>query len=152
MGSMNVVLKWITSEAAKDEFSAHEKRVAEWMVSCNETLKIKSLPLKVHAYRNLWCISFEQESPYNFLFHCYLRDAGLQMVWVGTAKALINLEFKEGDLERLTGIIVAAAKKFKADEWWFHNKETKMPSLLQPRKLCELVLVPTLQYWLRCGK
>jgi len=151
MGSMNSVLKWITSEEAKAEFSAHEKRVQEWVVSCNDKLKTLSLPLKVHAYRNLWCISFDQNSPYNFLFHCYLRDAGLQMVWVGTAKALINLEFKESDLEKLTEIIVAAAEKFKGDEWWY-NKGTKNPSLFHLPTLFAFVLIPTLQYWLGWSK
>lgn len=151
MGSMNAVLKWMLSEEAKAEFSAHEKRVQDWVASCNDKLKGKDLPLKVHAYRNLWCISFDQESPYNFLFHCYLRDAGLQMVWVGTAKALINLEFKEADLERLTGIIVSAAQKFKGDEWW-HKEDTKTPSLFQIPNLLAFVLIPTLKYWLGLGR
>jgi glutamate-1-semialdehyde 2,1-aminomutase len=151
MGAMNAVLKWITSEEARAEFSAHEKRVQEWVASCNHKLKSLDLPLKVHAHRNLWCISFSQESPYNFLFHCYLRDAGLQMVWVGTAKALINLEFKEADLDKLTNIIVIAAKKFKGDEWW-HKKDTQNPSLFQLPNLFAFVLIPTLQYWLGFGK
>merc|ERR1711881_633730 len=90
------------------------------------------------AYRNMWCVCFHHSSAYHFLFPCYLRDAGLQLVWVGAGKALVNLEFSEQDLEQLTGIIVSAAKKFKDDGWWWEDAK--------PASLLPLVLGPTLLY------
>merc|ERR1712014_436150 len=126
-------------------------RVSAWVEACNKRLSAEGLPLSVAAYRNMWCICYHQKSIYNFLFHCYLRDAGLQLVWVGTGKALLNIEFSDQDMERLTTIIINSAKQFKADGWW--NEQFTPPSLLP------LVLWPTMKYhsdritnWLGLGK
>merc|ERR1712176_1596477 len=120
------------------EFNGSRDRVSAWVEACNKALSAEGLPLSVAAYRNMWCICYHQSSAYNFLFHCYLRDAGLQLVWVGTAKALLNIEFQQQDLERLTGMILSSAKAFKADGWWC--EEASAPKLLP------LVLGPTLNY------
>jgi len=138
MGSMNAVLKWASSPEGAAEFNGMRDRVEKWRSACNDTLRKEGLPISVGAYRNMWCVCYEQSSVYQFLFHCYLRDAGLQMVWVGTGKALLNLEFKEKDLERLTGILVSAARQFKADGWWWEEG--------QPVKLLNYVLGPTAAY------
>jgi len=138
MGSMKAVLDWVTTSEAAAEFNSMKDRVAAWTEKCNATLSEAGLPISVAAYRNMWCVCYHQPSPYQFLFHCYLKDAGLQLVWVGTGKALLNLEFKEKELERLTGIIVGAAKQFKADGWWWEDA--------RPGGLLPLVLAPTLQF------
>lgn len=137
MGSMNAVLKWVSSPAGVAEFNGAKDRVAKWVVDCNKALSDDGLPISVAAYRNMWCVCYNQASAYHFLFPCYLRDAGLQLVWVGTGKALLNLEFSEDDLKQLTGMLVSAAKKFKADGWWKGVK---------PASLLPLVLGPTCEY------
>mmetsp|Transcript_111517 Transcript_111517/g.197496 ORF Transcript_111517/g.197496 Transcript_111517/m.197496 type:complete len:580 (-) Transcript_111517:240-1979(-) len=151
MGSMNAVLNWVTTPEAAAEFNAHTERVSKWAEACNATLSKEDLPISVAAYRNMWCVCYSKPGVYNFLFHCYLRDAGLQMVWVGTSKMLLNLEFREKDFEKLTGILVSAAKQFQADGWWW--EDGKKPSLPQ------LVLAPTLEFhasrlksWLGLGR
>lgn len=138
MGSMNAVLNWVTTPEALAEFNAHKDRVARWAESCNATLSKEDLPLSVAAYRNMWCVCYQQPSVFNFLFHCYLRDAGLQMVWVGTSKMLLNIEFRDKDFEKLTGILVSAAKQFKADGWWWPGAEKV--------SLPDLVVSSTLQF------
>jgi len=137
MGSMNAVLKWVTTPEAATEFNGLKDRVDKWSAACNKALGDEGLPLSVAAYRNMWCVSFHQSSAYHFLFHCYLRDAGLQLVWVGTSKALVNLEFSEHSFEQLTGMIVSSAKKFKADGWWEGAQLASLPPL---------VLGPTAKY------
>merc|ERR1711871_1481494 len=138
MGSMNAVLKWVSTPEAAAEFNSMKDRVDKWVTNCNKTLNKEGLPISVAAYRNMWCVCYHQSSAYHFLFPCYLRDAGLQLVWVGTGKALLNLEFGEKDLEQLTGILLSAAKKFQSDGWWYHDAK--------PASLMPLVLGPTLKY------
>merc|ERR1711865_603238 len=130
MGSMNAVLKGVTTPEAATEFNGLKDRVDKWSAACNKALGDEGLPLSVAAYRNMWCLSFHQSSAYHFLFHCYLRDAGLQLVWVGTSKALVNLEFSEHSFEQLTGMIVSSAKKFKADGWWEGAQLAILPPLV----------------------
>lgn len=138
MGSMNAVLKWVSSAEAKTEFNGLRDRVAAWVDTCNKTLQKEDLPIQVAGHRSTWCVCHKQKSIYNFMFQYYLRDAGLQMAWVGTGKMLFNLEFSEADLKKLTGILVKAAKAFKADGWWWAGG--------QPVKLLPLVLGPTLRF------
>jgi len=151
MGSMNAVLKWVTTPEAAVEFNGLKDRTAKWAITCNKALSAEGLPISVAAYRNMWCVCYHQSSAYHFLMHCYLRDAGLQLVWVGTGKGLVNLEFSDKDLEQLTGMLVSAAKKFKADGWWWEDAK--------PASLLPLVLGPTVKYhstrflnWLGLGK
>mmetsp|Transcript_65789 Transcript_65789/g.132114 ORF Transcript_65789/g.132114 Transcript_65789/m.132114 type:complete len:585 (+) Transcript_65789:93-1847(+) len=141
MGAMNAVLKWVSSSEAVPVFNGLKERVAAWVESCNATLAKEKLPISVAAHRSTWCICYHQPSPYQFMFQYYLRDAGLQMAWVGTGKMLLNLEYSEKDLERLTGIILSAARAFREDGWWFAGGK--------PVKLAGLVVGPTLQYHFR---
>mmetsp|Transcript_24528 Transcript_24528/g.55825 ORF Transcript_24528/g.55825 Transcript_24528/m.55825 type:complete len:182 (+) Transcript_24528:2-547(+) len=138
MGSMNAVLKWVLGPEAPKVFDGLKDRVAKWEARCNATLDKESVPVRVAAYRSTWCISYQQPSYYNFLFQYYLRDAGLQMAWVGTGKMLLNLEYSDEDLNRLTAIIVAAAKAFKEDGWWYEGGK--------PLNIAKLVVGPTLQF------
>lgn len=142
MGSMNAVLKWVSSPKGAAEFTGMKNRVDKWMAACNKALSKEDLPISVAAYRNMWCVCYHQSSAYHFLFPCYLRDAGLQLVWVGTGKALLNLEFSEKDLEQLTGILLSAGKKFRSDGWWCHEAK--------PASLVPLVLGPTLKHLSAC--
>jgi glutamate-1-semialdehyde 2,1-aminomutase len=140
MGAMNSVLKWVTSPEAAGVFNGLKDRVARWVTKCNKALSSEDIPIKVAAYRNTWCVVYEQPSPYHFLFHYYLRDAGLQMAWVGTGKMLLNLEYSEEDLERLTALIVKAAKSFKEDGWWYQGTQPSIGYLLN------LVVGPSLRF------
>mmetsp|Transcript_78375 Transcript_78375/g.253891 ORF Transcript_78375/g.253891 Transcript_78375/m.253891 type:complete len:575 (+) Transcript_78375:1-1725(+) len=138
MGAMNAVLKWVVTPEAASVFDAFKDRVAAWVERCNSALSKEGLPIGVAAYRSTWCICYHQPSLYQFLFQYYLRDAGLQMAWVGTSKMLLNLEYSEEDLARLTEIILTAARAFQADGWWLEGG--------QPAKLAKLVVGPTLRY------
>jgi len=138
MGSMNAVLKFVTSQEAKPIFNGFKDRVEKWVGTCNSTLEKADLPIRVAAHRTTWCVCYHQPSIYNFLFMYYLREEGLQMAWVGTGKMLFTIEFSEADLKKLTDILVKAAKAFKADGWWFEQG--------QPVKLVPLILGPTLSY------
>jgi len=140
MGAMNAVLKWVTSPEAPAVFNGLRDRVARWVQKSNKALSDQSLPIKVAAYRNTWCILYEQPSPYHFLFQYYLRDAGVQMAWVGTGKMLLNLEYSEEDLERLTSLILKAAKAFQADGWWYQGT---MPGI---GYLANLIVGPSLRF------
>merc|ERR1712193_152311 len=52
MGSMNAVLKWVSTPEAIAEFNGLRDRVASWVTSCNKALSNEDLPLSVAAYRN----------------------------------------------------------------------------------------------------
>ncbi|CAK0900015.1 unnamed protein product, partial [Prorocentrum cordatum] len=131
----------VTSPEAPAVFNGLRDRVARWVQKSNKALSDQSLPIKVAAYRNTWCILYEQPSPYHFLFQYYLRDAGVQMAWVGTGKMLLNLEYsEEDDLERLTSLILKAAKAFQADGWWYQGT---MPGI---GYLANLIVGPSLRF------
>lgn len=142
MGSMNAVLKFVSSPEGEKAFNDLKGNVARWVDTCNDALSKQDCPISVAAYRNMWTICYHQPSLYQFLFQYYLRDAGVQMVWVGTGKMLFNLEFTDKDLQRLTQILISASKSFKADGWW-HDSGT--PPVLDP-PVAKLVVGPTVQY------
>jgi len=140
MGAMHAVLKYVQTAEAKKSFDGLRDRVDKWVVACNGTLEKQDLPIRVAAYRTTWCVCYQQHSPFNFMFMYYLRDAGLQMAWVGTGKMLFTLEFSDGDLKKLTDILVKAAKAFQEDGWWCSSG--------QPVKLLPLIVGPTIRYHL----
>jgi len=144
MGSMNAVLKYVTSPEAAKTFNGLRDRVAAWVKTSNSTLEKKDLPIRVCAHRTTWCVAFDQPSVYNFLLAYYLRDAGMIMCWVGTGKMLLNHEFSDADFKRLTDILVKAATQFKADGWWYADAK--------PVKLMPLILRPTFEYHVKALK
>jgi len=141
MGSINAVLRWVRTPQAAQAFDSLKDNVARWSSTCNATLKNEDLPISVSAYRTMWCVCYHQKSAYQFLFQVYLRNEGLQMVWVGTGKMLLNLEFREADFQRLTDILVRAGKAFKEDGWWWPGGKSIA--------LLPLVLRPTIRYHIR---
>jgi len=134
MGAMNAVLKWVTSSDGAAAFNGLKDRVEAWKKRCNLALTKEGLPISVAAYRSTWCICYHQPSVYQFMFQYYLRDAGLYILWVGTSKMLLNLEYTESDLDKLTEIILSAARAFKADGWWWEggSKVSLLPYVLGP--------------------
>lgn len=121
MGSMNAVLKYVTAEGTAKVFQRFADDVDSWVGRSNATLEKEDLPIRVNACRTTWCISYQQKSIFNFLFMYYLRDCGLQMAWVGTGKMLLTLDFDSAALDEITSKLVAAAKRFKEDGWWYEN-------------------------------
>lgn len=120
-GSMNAVLKFVTSPEAPSLFESHKERVERWAGTCNAALKEANLPFSVWAYRCILMIEYHIATHYNAVFQYYLRDAGLYFVWVGTSKMNINMEFTDSDFERLTQILLKAGKACEADGWWFRE-------------------------------
>merc|ERR1712039_778024 len=49
MGSMNAVLKWVSSPEAATEFNGSRDRVSAWVEACNTALAQENLPLSVAA-------------------------------------------------------------------------------------------------------
>jgi glutamate-1-semialdehyde 2,1-aminomutase len=144
MGAMNAALKYVTSPEAQTAFNGLRDRVSQWVDACNATLSKQDLPISVAAHRSTWCIKYHQPSAYQFMFQYYLRDAGLQMAWVGTSKMLFSLEFSEADFKRLTEILVTAATAMKADGWWEEDVKPLNIATLWP-----LFFGPTVAYHLK---
>jgi len=140
MGSLNACLKYVTSPEAGTHFKTLFALVEKWVVSCNATLQ-KEVPfVRVHANRAVWLVTFEKNSPYEFLFGYYLREAGLQLAWLGHRRMLFNLEFTQEDFDRLTSIILQAARAYQRDGWYWEG--------CQPLKIERYIFRPTLNYHL----
>lgn len=123
MGAMAEFLEWVETPAANAELKALNARTAQWAQDTTRVLAAAGLPVTVTQMASIWTLQFTQPSRYNWLLQYYLRDAGVNLSWVGTGRCMFNMDFNDDDLRDLTAAIIDAASGMRADKWWLDDIE-----------------------------
>lgn len=118
MGAMNAFLRWAASPAAEAEYSAMNRKCAEWIRATNEALADEELPVRLVHFGTIWSVLFTEAGRYNWLLQYYLRECGVVLSWVGTGRCLVSMDFTPDDYDDLRTAIVAAARQMRQDGWW----------------------------------
>ena len=84
-------------------------------------LTAAGLPVRVSNLSTIWMVHYTEPSRYNWMLQYYLRAEGLALSWVGTGRLIFSLNYGDADFEAVADRFVAAARKMKADGWWWHD-------------------------------
>jgi len=123
LGSMNAFLKHVSRPEAEQDYLDLNKRVAKFCEDTNEILEKNDLPLRVSSYASIWTMLFQQPGRYHWIFQYYLKDEGINLSWVGTGRLNFSEDFKTKDLQEVTKRLLRAAKRMKADGWWYYDEK-----------------------------
>jgi len=85
----------------------------------NERLRAMGFPVEVAHLSSIWTFNYLQSSRYNWMFQFYLREAGLALSWIGTARLIFSLDYTDADFTEVADRIVAAATAMRSDGWWW---------------------------------
>jgi glutamate-1-semialdehyde 2,1-aminomutase len=86
----------------------------------NERLARESLPVSVANLVSIWTICYATPSRYHWMFQYYLRAEGLALSWIGTGRLVFSHNYTDADFEAVAERFIAAARRMRADGWWWH--------------------------------
>lgn len=78
----------------------------------------KGYPIKLANWFSVWSIMYTKPGRYHWMFQYYLKDAGVNMSWVGTGRLLFSLEWKQEDYDRLLERMLQACEAMHKGGWW----------------------------------
>jgi len=118
MASMNAFLKWLLAPDTSLKWDHMHKCVDSFISKANQSFEAKGYPIKLANWFSVWSIMYTKPGRYHWMFQYYLKDAGVNMSWVGTGRLLFSLEWKPEDYDRLLEKMLAACEEMRRGGWW----------------------------------
>jgi glutamate-1-semialdehyde 2,1-aminomutase len=119
MGSMNAFLRALETPEIRALYDGLDAKWDGRAESLNARLVAEGLSPRVANLSSIWTTTYERPSRFNWMFQYYLRAEGLALSWVGTGRFIFSLNYTDADFQAVADRFVAAAKKMKADGWWW---------------------------------
>jgi glutamate-1-semialdehyde 2,1-aminomutase len=141
MGAMHEFLRTLESEAVRATYRNLDAVWEHRAAGLNAWLRSAALPVQVAHLSSVWTFNYSTPSRYNWMFQYYLRAQGLSLSWVGTARLIFSLEYREADFAAVAERIVAAAEAMRRDGWWWPG------TTLTNKAIRRRVLRELLQAW-----
>lgn len=124
MGAMNAFLQRLDDA---DVVALYANVDATWerrVASMNAQLEQAGVPVRVAAMSTVWTVMYTQPARFNWLLQHYLRQEGVALSWVGTARIIWSLNFSDAEFDQVVQCFVRAAKAMQADGWWWSDGQT----------------------------
>jgi glutamate-1-semialdehyde 2,1-aminomutase len=119
MGAMHEFLRRLESNPIRAIYRDIDRVWDERARQLNERLRAAQLPVEVSHFSSIWTLNYLQPSRYNWMFQYYLRAEGLALIWVGTARLIISLNYSDADFVSVADRVLAAAEAMRRDGWWW---------------------------------
>ncbi|CAE8610620.1 unnamed protein product, partial [Polarella glacialis] len=78
----------------------------------------KGYPIQLTSWYSVWSILYSNPGRYHWLFQYYLKDAGVNLSWVGSGRLLFSLEWQKADYDRLLERLLTACEEMQKGGWW----------------------------------
>jgi glutamate-1-semialdehyde 2,1-aminomutase len=85
----------------------------------NEALAEAAVPVRLTNMHSVLTILYSQPSRYNWMLQFYLRAEGLELLWTGTGRLIMGLDYTDQDFAEVAKRLVSAALQMKHDGWWW---------------------------------
>jgi glutamate-1-semialdehyde 2,1-aminomutase len=118
MASMNAFLKWLLAPETALEWDRMHGCVEAFIAKANRTFSDRGYPIQLANWFSVWSIMYTQPGRYHWMLQYYLKDAGVNLSWVGTGRLLFSLEWKQPDYDRLLDKMLGACEEMKKGGWW----------------------------------
>ena len=118
MGSMNAFLNWHQRPETAKMYETMHERIDAFVAKANATFKEKGYPLELSNWFSVWSMMYTQPGRYHWMLQYYMRDAGVNLSWVGTGRLLFSLDWTQAHYDDLLTRMLAACKSMKEGGWW----------------------------------
>ena len=138
MASMNVFLRRIQQPEYQNLYAQANTLWDARAAGLNQRLQAAGLPVQVANLHTIWTVLYRTPSRYNWMLQFYLRDAGLELSWVGSGRMIMSFNFSDEDFEEVASRFIAAASRMAEDGWWWQSQT------LTDQSIQKLLLMETL--------
>mmetsp|Transcript_37564 Transcript_37564/g.111459 ORF Transcript_37564/g.111459 Transcript_37564/m.111459 type:complete len:601 (+) Transcript_37564:45-1847(+) len=118
MATMNAFLKWLEKPATLKSYDVMHENIDTFISTANKSFQDKGYPIKLTNWFSVWSILYTEPGRFHWMFQYYLKDAGVNLSWVGTGRLLFSLEWKKADYDRLLVRLLEACEMMKQGGWW----------------------------------
>merc|ERR1719464_566995 len=118
MASMNAFLRWLETPETVKSYDAMHENIECFIQKANKSFKEQQYPLEFTNWFSVWSMLYTAPGRYHWMFQYYLKDAGVNLSWVGTGRLLFSLEWQKADYDRLLERILTACENMKKGGWW----------------------------------
>lgn len=118
MACMNAFLRWLEKTETQKSYEAMHQNIDAFISKANTAFKAKGFPIQLTNWFSVWSILYTEPGRFHWLFQYYLKDAGVNLSWVGTGRLLFSLEWKKADYDRLLERMLQAATEMQKGGWW----------------------------------
>ncbi|CAJ1332972.1 unnamed protein product [Effrenium voratum] len=122
MASMNAFLKWLETPETVKSYDEMHANIDAFIKKANSSFQEKGYPVQLTNWFSVWSILYTKPGRYHWLFQYFLKDAGVNLSWVGTGRLLFSLEWKKADYDRLLERLLAASEQMQQGGWWEEPK------------------------------
>src|SRR5262245_22454944 len=121
MAAMNEFLRHLMHPAVRASYGAVDEVWTRRAAQMNAALTAEDLPVRVANLGSIWTLIYTTPSRYNWMLQFYLRAEGLRLSWIGTGRLIFSHNFTDEDFAAVVDRMVGAARRMKADGWWWHE-------------------------------
>jgi len=118
MATMNAFLQWLKKAEADKEWERMHTCIDNFISKANKRFKEEGYPIELANWFSVWSIMFTQPGRFHWMLQYYLKDAGVNMSWVGTGRLLFSLEWQQKDYDTLLEKMLEACAAMKKGGWW----------------------------------
>lgn len=123
MGTMNEFLNRIQSPEIQNIYQTIEDIWDKRVEKFNLKLQANNLPIKITNMHSILSVLYTKPSRYNWMLQFYLKNAGLEMSWLGSGRMIMSFNFTDEEFEEVMTRFVEAALSMKNDGWWWQSAE-----------------------------
>lgn len=118
IGTMNEFLRWLETPETIALYDKMHKQIDDFISSANEAFLAKGYPIKLVNWFSVWSILYTTPGRFHWMFQYYLKDAGVNLSWVGIGRLLFSLNWEKHDYDRLLERLLCACEAMKQGKWW----------------------------------
>ena len=122
LGAMNEFLQRITSDGIQHQYHQAEELWNQRVANLNRQLSANNLPVRYANLHSIITTLYTQPSRYNWMFQFYLKNAGLELSWIGSGRMIMSFNYTDEDFKEVVARIISAAKQMKSDGWWWQSE------------------------------
>lgn len=118
MATMNAFLKWIEKPETAKLYDVMHSNIDQFIQTTNASLKEQGFPVELANWFSVWSTMYTQPGRFHWMLQYYMKDAGINLSWVGTGRLLFSLDWQKADYDRLRDRFLVACSEMKKGGWW----------------------------------
>jgi glutamate-1-semialdehyde 2,1-aminomutase len=118
MSTMNAFLKWLETPETIKSYENMHMNIESFIKRANEELTSNGYPVKLTNWFSVWSVLYTAPGRYHWMFQYYMKDAGINLSWVGSGRLLFSLDWQKSDYDRLLERLLIACESMQKGGWW----------------------------------